>query len=144
MRTRTYLLVLAILALGLIAVVMPGRPAVATDEKPAEPARFAGPGPLEMGETLVPEGARDKAANEALKLQLAREAIAAAEAAGTRTVRPGSDPVARTTADAEALKHRRLAEKTPVPIATRPGVPEDGQATATLEGSESARKGGAR
>ena len=63
-------------------------------------------------------------AAEARKLADAREACAAAEAAGTRWLEPPADHPTTTSAAAEQQKLQRLRELAPQPLASRPGVPE--------------------
>jgi hypothetical protein len=62
-------------------------------------------------------------AAELQKLAAAREACAAAEAAGTRWLEPAEHAVTTSEA-AERLKLQRLHELTPRPLTQRPGVPE--------------------
>jgi len=67
------------------------------------------------------------ALTEADKLARARDAVDAAERAGTRRVTPTSSPERVFGADAEAAKLERLRGTEPVASDRRPGIPADGE-----------------
>ncbi len=104
-----------------------------TGPPPVETAHIAsGPQPLLSPEGLVVGSFTDGASGqppqplnrlEEAKLALARQAIAAAEAAGTRLVLLAEPPEAAASADdLERVKLERLAARTPPPMAQRPGA----------------------
>lgn len=70
------------------------------------------------------------ALTEADKLAQARDAVDAAERAGTRRVTPSSAPERVFGADAEAAKLERLRGMEPIPSDRRPGIPVDGEGAA--------------